>query len=72
MSFNLADGTEAGDVIIENDRLKTSIAIMNGKLKSQEDSFTIIDGLRRQNRDLETENDQLKRKVASLETTVET
>ena len=29
MSFNLKDGTEAGDLVIENDRLKTTIMILN-------------------------------------------
>ena len=29
MSFNLKDGTEAGDLVIENDRLKTTVQILN-------------------------------------------
>ena len=33
VAFQLKDGTEAGDMIIENDRLKTSLAILNGKMK---------------------------------------
>ena len=72
VSFSLADGTEAGDVLIENDRLKTSVAILSGKLKSAEDSQAIIDSLRTQNRELDSENQQLKSTIASLETNVET
>jgi len=34
----LNDGSEAADLIVENDRLKTSLAILNGKLKAQDDS----------------------------------
>ena len=34
LAFNLPDCTETGDVLIENDRLRTSVAIINGKLKS--------------------------------------
>jgi glycine cleavage system aminomethyltransferase T len=33
VNFTLADGTEAGDVLIENERLKTSVDIVNGRLK---------------------------------------
>ena len=36
--FKLTDGTEAGDLMIENERLKTSINILNGKFKTQEDT----------------------------------
>ena len=67
VSFNLADGTEAGDLVIDNERLKTTIAILNGKLKSQEDSEEIIRKLRGQNQDLERENTNLKSRISSLE-----
>ena len=33
MKFELADGTQAGDLVIENERLKTSIMVLNQKLK---------------------------------------
>ena len=56
VSFNLAHGTEAGDLVIENDRLKTSVAIINSKLKRQEDDNSIIEDLRKKNKLLETEN----------------
>ena len=29
MSFQLEDGTEAGDIVIENERLKNTLQIMN-------------------------------------------
>ena len=40
-------GLDAGELLIENERLKTSIAILNGRLKSQEDSEAIVDKLRK-------------------------
>ena len=33
MAFELKDGTEAGDMIIENERLKTTLGLLNSKLK---------------------------------------
>jgi hypothetical protein len=60
----LADGTEAGDLVIENERLKTTVAVLNGKLKSQEDSEEIIRKLRHQNNDLERENTDLKGRIS--------
>ena len=71
MSFKLNEDTEAGDLVIENDRLKTSIAILNGKLKSQEDSEEIIESLRKRNQMLESENLDLKSQVSSLQTTIQ-
>ena len=29
VSFQLANGTEAGDIVIENDRLKSTLQILN-------------------------------------------
>ena len=49
MSFQLADGTEAGDIVIENERLKSTLAILNQKLKVGQDTESTlkskIDGL---------------------------
>ena len=42
--------------MIENERLKTTIGIINGKLKTQEDSEGIIARLREKNNQLESEN----------------
>ena len=33
VSFKLAGGTEAGDLVIENERLKSTLMILNQKLK---------------------------------------
>ena len=33
LAFELKDGTEIGDLIIENERLKTSLELINSKLK---------------------------------------
>ena len=38
VSFQLADGTEAGDIVIENERLKSTLQIMNQKLKVSSDT----------------------------------
>ena len=35
VAFNLNDGTQAADLKIENERLLSTIAILNGKLKTQ-------------------------------------
>lgn len=51
---------ETGDLIIENERLKNSIAIFTGKLKSQEDYQAIIEDLRKKNKLLDDENALLK------------
>jgi hypothetical protein len=37
VAYKLENGTEAGDLIIENDRLKSTIGILNQKIKVQED-----------------------------------
>ena len=33
VSFSLAEGTEAGDIVIENNRLKSTLEILNQKIK---------------------------------------
>ena len=38
MKFELKDGTEAGELVIENDRLKTSLLILQQKLRVQDDT----------------------------------
>ena len=42
-------------MIIENERLKTTLSLLNSKLKMQSDTEEIIDKLKRKNRDLEDE-----------------
>ena len=50
MSFKIADGTEAGDLVIENERLKSTLMILNQKLKVTQDLDTQIDGLNAENK----------------------
>jgi len=38
VSFSLPEGTEAGDVVIENERLKATLNILNQKLKVSQDT----------------------------------
>jgi len=38
VSFSLPEGTEAGDFVIENERLKATLNILNQKLKVSQDT----------------------------------
>ena len=42
VAFKVADGTEAGSVVIENERLKSTLAILNQKLKVSQDHENIF------------------------------
>jgi len=66
VAFELKDGTEAGDMIIENERLKTTLGLLNSKLKMQTDSEEIIDNLKRKNREYDDENSSLKSEIAQV------
>ena len=57
---------------MENERLKTTIAVLNGKIKSYKDSEELVDKLREQVRTLEDENLQLKSQISQFEMTIET
>ena len=43
ISFKLDDGTEAGEVIIENERLKSTIQFMNQKLRVGKDYIVTLE-----------------------------
>ena len=60
----MRDGSEAGDLMIENERLHTALKILQSKQKCQDDSEAIIKQLKRELRDLEEEKDK---KIKSLE-----
>ena len=53
VAFNLTKGTEAADLVIENQRLKATLEILNQKVKNAQDSEKIIDRLK-------SENDKLR------------
>jgi hypothetical protein len=42
-SFDLKEGTAASDLVIENERLKTTLMILNQKLKMQNDEQDVRD-----------------------------
>lgn len=50
VSFKIADGTEAGDLVIENERLKSTLMILNQKLKVTNDLDSQIDNLNAENK----------------------
>ena len=49
MNFQLADGTEAGEIVMENERLKATLQILNQKLSVYTDQQNIIDRLKEEN-----------------------
>lgn len=59
-NFKLAEGSDAGELKIENDRLQTTIMILNQKLKTQNDSDGQINGLRKKLKD----NEEQQQKAA--------
>jgi len=63
----MAEGQEQGELVIENERLKTSIMVLQQKLKVQDDSEGINGRLKKQVRDLEEEVDEYKSNVSTLE-----
>ena len=53
----MKDGSQAGELAIENERLKTSILVLQQKLKLQDDSDSTNRKLKDQMRDYEDEID---------------
>ena len=69
--FKLQDGMKAGDLMIENERLKTSIMVLTKKLKAQNHTADMVEKLTLRERDAIHENDDLKQKVSELETEIQ-
>ena len=67
MKFELKDGTEAGELVIENDRLKTTIMVLNQKLKVQDHTEGTNERLQTEVRDHEIEIEHLRNTVGNLE-----
>ena len=50
-------GTEAGDLVIENERLKSTLMILNQKLRVGQDSDGIIEKMTKENNTLRRDHD---------------
>ena len=67
------EGLETADIVIENERLKTSVLILNQKLRTQEmeenllkDKDIIIDRLYKENMALKCDNSSLLQRIDLL------
>ena len=67
VKFELKDGSQAGELVIENERLKTSIMVLQQKLNVQDHTLDENEKLQKENTALLNENDELKVKVSGLE-----
>ena len=52
VKFELQGNTETGEMVIENERLKTSLQVLNQKLKAQIDNEKVTDDLKVKNQSL--------------------
>jgi len=68
VKFELKDGSDAGNLVIENERLKTSIEVLTQKMKVQDHNSSENEQLHGENRKQKKEIEELKSKVSSLET----
>ena len=64
------DPSEAGDLKIENDRLQTTVRILNQKVKSKTHNDDQVSQLRKKNREYENQISLLRRDVLSLKGTI--
>lgn len=60
------DASEIGDLKIENDRLQTTVMILNQKIKAQTQTDDQVSKLRKKNRDSEGEIQRLQKDVFNL------
>lgn len=60
------ENSQAGQLKIENDRLQTTIMILNQKLKSQNDSDQQIGQLRKKNKEHEDEKTEMQKQIMDL------
>ena len=67
VKFELNDGTHAGDLVLENERLKTTLTVLNQKLKNQNEFEGNMDAVKKRNQKLEEENTDLKSRISALE-----
>ena len=67
VKFELKDGSDAGNLVIENERLKTSIMVLQQKLKVQDHTGDENETLQKSDRKQKHEIKELRSKVSSLE-----
>ena len=60
VKFEMKDGSDAGNLVIENERLKTSILVLTQKMKVQ-------DHTNAENKKLHSENRKHKQEIEELE-----
>lgn len=68
--FALKDGSEAADLVIENERLKTTIEILNSKLKMQQDTEDAVTLARKRTRVLEDDAFTMRDEMSKLRSRV--
>lgn len=66
-----AEGTDSGSLVIENERLKTTIVVLTKKLKAQTHTTEEVEKLQKQERALLDENEELRSKVSMLEADIQ-
>ena len=60
VAFQMNDGSQAGELVIENERLKSTLLILNQKLKTNADTDGVISRLKTQCSDKDQEIVNLK------------
>ena len=59
IKFQMKDGTEAGDLVIENERLKTTVLLLQQKLQANKDTQEMADLYKDKYRKCELDRDDL-------------
>lgn len=65
-SLKLTSELKAGDLVIENERLKTTILVLNQKLNDWTDTQTEILNLKKKNRELLMDSDKYRSEIQRL------
>lgn len=63
----MGDGSEAGGLVIENERLKTTIMVLTQKLQTQTHTCDEMEKFQKSDRQQKNEIAELKAKVSGLE-----
>ena len=71
VNFKAPELESINDLKIENDRLKTTLTVLNQKMKSQQDLEKTIEQLNIRNSELEEKNATLSQEIASQTQKVE-
>ena len=65
-SLKLISELKSGDLVIENERLKTTILVLNQKLNDWTDTQTEIFNLKKKNRELNMDSDKFRNEIQRL------